>query len=122
MFCRMKSRIFDATPERRPRLSTNFLRRTRNFRCTALHFLAFPNKLTFVEEISHTGPRQLFFLYLRLEKGYVGPKNNYKQLLRRCCYTHFCPFGRKMIFECAVTCYRTHFDKDRICYRTLFQI
>ena len=68
MFCRMKSRIFDATPKRRPHLSTNFLRRTRNFRCTALHFLAFPNKLTFVEEISHTGPRQNPFLGFETQK------------------------------------------------------
>ena len=93
-----------------------------HFRCSALYFLAFPYKSSFVEEIPHTGPRQKTFFYLRLEKGYVGPKNNYKQLLRQCCYTHFCPFGRKMIFECAVTCYQTQFDRDRKCYRTLFQI
>ena len=39
MFRRMKSRIFDAAPKQRPRLSTNFLRRTRNF-------IGVPNKPT----------------------------------------------------------------------------
>ena len=55
---------------------------------------------------THRPPAKHFF-YLRPEKRHVGPKNNYKQLLRRCCYAHFCPFAHKMIFECAVTCYRT---------------
>ena len=107
MFRWMKSRIFNATPNWRPCLSTNFFRRTRNFKCTALRYFALSKKSTFVKEHSHTGPRQNTFFYLRPEKRHVGPKNNSKQLLRRCCYTHSCPFARKMIFECAVTCYRT---------------
>ena len=53
----MKSRILNATQKRTPCFSTNFLRRTRNFRCPALHFLSFPDKPIFVRNRSHTGPR-----------------------------------------------------------------
>ena len=53
MFRRMKLRIFYATPKRTPGLSTNFSRRTRNFRCPALHFLSFADKLTL---LSSRGP------------------------------------------------------------------
>ena len=56
---------------------------------------------------THRPPAKHFFFYLRPKKRHVSPKPNYKQLLRRCCYAHFCPFAHKMIFECAVTCYRT---------------
>ena len=38
--------------------NSNFSRRTRNFRCPALHFLPFPDKSIFVKEISDTGPRK----------------------------------------------------------------
>ena len=57
MLGQVKSRSFDVTPKRTPRLSTNFLRQTRNFRSPALHLLSFSYNLTFVEKISHTGPR-----------------------------------------------------------------
>ena len=53
MFSRMKLHTFDATPKQTPGLSPIFSRRTRNFKCPALHFLAFAKKLTFVE-IIHT--------------------------------------------------------------------
>ena len=53
MFRRMKLRIFDATTKRTPGLSTNFSRQTRNFRCPALHFLSFADKLTL---LSSRGP------------------------------------------------------------------
>ena len=66
MFCRMKLRIFDATPKGTPGLSTNFLRRTRNFRCPALHFLSFVGKLIFVRNTSHTGPRELTYVNLSI--------------------------------------------------------
>ena len=45
-------------------LSTNFLRRKRNFRCPALHFLSFVGKLIFVRNTSHTGPRELNYVNL----------------------------------------------------------
>ena len=64
MFRRMKLRIFYATPKRTPGLSTNFSRRTRNFRCHALHFLSFVGKLIFVWNTSHTGPRELNYVNL----------------------------------------------------------
>ena len=44
--CYIKSRILNATQKQTPQLSTNFLRRTRNFLCPALHFLLFIDKLT----------------------------------------------------------------------------
>ena len=40
---------------------------------------------------SHTGPgKYFFFLFETREKRYTS-KNNHKQLLLRCCYTHFEP-------------------------------
>ena len=57
MLGQVKSRSFDVTPKRTPRLSTSFLRQTKNFRSPALHLLSFSYNLTFVEKISHTGPR-----------------------------------------------------------------
>ena len=66
MFRRMKLRIFYATPKRTPGLSTNFSRRTRNFRCHALHFLSFVGKLIFVRNTSHTGPRELTYVNLSI--------------------------------------------------------
>ena len=70
-------------------------------------FLRCPKNQHLSKNIHTPAPGKTLFFYLRPEKRHVGPKNNYKQLLRRCCYTHFCPFARKMIFGCAVTCYRT---------------
>ena len=58
MFPRMKSRILDDMSKRMPLHASNFLRRTRNLRCPALHFLLFADKLTFGEQISHIGPRE----------------------------------------------------------------
>ena len=51
--CYMRSRIFNATQKRIPRLSTNFFRRTRNFGSPALHFLSYIDKLT---QVSSRGP------------------------------------------------------------------
>ena len=43
-------------------------------------------------------PGKKLFLDLRPEKRHEGWKNNSKQFLLRCCYTHFCSFGRKSRF------------------------
>jgi hypothetical protein len=59
MFRHMKLRIFDAKPKQMPRLSNNFSRQTRNFRCPGLHFLSFPDKLTIVEKFHTPGPMNL---------------------------------------------------------------
>ena len=69
-------------------------------------FWRFPTNQHLSKNIHTPAPGKTLF-FLRPEKRHAGPKNNYKQLLRRCCYAHFCPFAHKMIFECAVTCYRT---------------
>ena len=95
MFRRMKLRIFDATTKRSLGLSTNFSRQTRNFRCPALYFLSFADKLTFFERNSHTRPQENTFLDLRPKKRPIGWEKNSKQFLLRCCYTNFHPFARK---------------------------
>ena len=44
---------------------------------------------------SGEGSGETLFLDSGLGKTHIGPKYNSKQLLRRCCYTHFAPFVRK---------------------------
>ena len=96
MFCRMKLRIFDATPKRTLGLSTNFSRQTRNFMCPALHFFVVCQQIDICRKhFTHRLPRKYFFLDLRPRKRHVGWKNNFKQFLPWCCYTNFCSFARK---------------------------
>ena len=44
---------------------------------------------------SGEGNGETLILDSRPGKTHIGPKFNSKQLLRRCCYTHFPPFVRK---------------------------
>ena len=95
MIGRVKSRIFDDTSKWTPRLSTNFWSPTRIVLLSHPLFFVVCNKLTFVENISHTGPQENTFLDLRPKKRHVGWKNNSKQFLFRCCYVNFRSFARK---------------------------
>ena len=96
MFRRMKLRIFDATPKRRPRLSTNFLSRTRNALLPYPLFVFVCQQIDICRKKIHTpAPGKKLFLDLRPEKRHIGWKNNSKLFLLRCCYTYFRPFAHK---------------------------
>jgi len=127
MFRRMKLRMFDNTAKLTPRLSTNFLSRTRNVLLPyPFFFVVCRQNYICRTNFTHRPPVKYVFLDLRPEKEHVGWKNNSKQVLPWCCYTHFCSFARKSLWnifsthiclwqKCVEKNFHTHFFETEVC-------
>ena len=74
-----------------------------HFIAAILIFFRFRANHDFVTPGDTPVPVKILFLDFRPGKTHIGPKNNSKQLLRRCCYTHFFSFACKLRF-CARKC------------------
>ena len=67
--------------------------------CCYTHFFRFRVNHDFVTPGDTPVPVKTLFLDFRPRKTHIAPKNNSKQLLRRCCYTHFFSFPCKSRFR-----------------------